>query len=222
MKHTEIARSKYVESISVFPEGIYDEIDLTGLAAYTIHLFQENHVPTTFENIAVALFRQFPTKFCMLGYTEYPDAARVGRTLLQLGPKYRNWATGKVTSGFVLTESGREKVRQVGSILQGSVSADKQSRPLSQKSRPRTMDRSSQLDEIESSKLFKLWEDGQLESAEAFDVVGMLGAFAYTPPKAMRDRVTALITEANDFGRDLIVRFLTAVKKDFPEIFADK
>src|SRR5437870_2173982 len=128
-----------LDDISPFAGSNYEAIDLTGLAAFTLHWLQDRHLPTTFENIVVAAFKMFPAKFSLEGFPNYPDAARVGRTLLQLAPKYRNWARGSVQKGFILTESGLQKAKAVQQALAtgapGSPRADAKRSIL-----PRTMD----------------------------------------------------------------------------------
>src|SRR5438309_383340 len=108
---------RQVESFESYAEAKYANVDLTGLAAFSVKRLQDLQIPTTFENLVVTMFRLFPSKFCLEGFPSYPDAARVGRTLLQLGPKYRNWARGSVQKGFVLTEAGTNKASKVAAML---------------------------------------------------------------------------------------------------------
>ena len=99
---------KNVRDLKPFDERTYEGISLNQLATYTIDLLTKKGFPITFETLTVALFKMFPKKFCLYGFEEYPDAARVNRSLLQLRPKYRNWALGDTKKGYVLTSQGRE------------------------------------------------------------------------------------------------------------------
>lgn len=200
--------------VASYPTERYEGVDLTGLAAYALWWLQDRNLATTFENIVVTTFRMFPTKFSLEGYSAYPDAARVGRTLLQLGPKYRNWARGSVQKGFVLTESGLAKVRRISETLASDAPLHRASgtqRPAN----PRTFDLSKELRPIEASALFVSWRAGSLDSSNALEFLNMLGAYAYTPAKALRDRLAALENVANQVGRPDLVEFLQAVRKAF-------
>lgn len=209
-----------LQELLPFAQSLYEGVDLTGLAAFTLRWLQDRHIPTTFENIVVAAFKMFPTKFSLEGFPEYPDAARIGRTLLQLGPKYRNWARGSVQKGFVLTESGLLKVRKVQEALATGV---RESEPQSPKRpvAPRTMDMGKELRPLEESSLFQRWQTGQLGEGTALELLNMLGAYAYTPPRALRDRVAVLENAAAQIGRDDLVEFLRTVRRTFASHFWD-
>jgi len=207
-----------LEAGPVFGEESYGAVDLAGLAAFTLKWLQDRSIPTTFENVVVAAFRLFPAKFSLEGYKEYPDAARVNRSLLQLGPKYRNWARGSVQKGFVLTESGREKVRSVQATLDEGTGTEA---PASarRKTLARTMDLTKELEPLEKSPLFSRWKNGQLDQGTSMELLNMLDAYAYTPPRALRARMDTLENAASQVGRDDLVEFLHAVRRTFTTHF---
>jgi hypothetical protein len=208
---------RHVEEFTSFPETAYQDIDLAGLAAFAIRRLQELQIPTGFENVVVTLFKLFPAKFSLEGFAEYPDAARVGRTLLQLGPKYRNWARGSVQKGYVLTEGGLAKAAKVSATLVSGRSPDahQPKRP----SAPRTMDLTKEVQALETSALYQKWKDGNLVSAESREFFDLLGAFAYTPSRALRDRAQFLENAAREVGREDLVRFLHSVRQAFANHF---
>lgn len=211
---------RMVEEFEPYSEGSYADIDLTGLAAFTILRLQDLQIPLTFENIVVALYKLFPTKFSLVGFNQYPDAARAGRTLLQLGPKYRNWARGSVQKGFVLTEAGRAKAIEVSEILLGSKSPEP--RRTKRQALPRTKDLSKDIKIIEESALFRKWKTNTLESGSSLELFDLLGAYAYTPGKVLRDRMKVLETIAAELDRADISDFLRSVRQHFPEQFRDQ
>jgi len=207
-----------VDAFEAFPADSYEHLDLTGLAAYAIKRLQDLQIPPSFENLVVALFRLFPTKFSLHGYHKYPDAARIGRTLLQLGPKYRNWARGSVQKGFNLTQSGLLKVEKVAESL---VSGQPSVHPGRRQALPRTMDLQKDLKILEESRLFREWKGGTLSQAQSTEVIDMLGAYAYSPPKALRGRVKLLENSARQVGREDLLDFLQAVRREFPSLFRE-
>ncbi len=209
-----------VEDFESYPEHLYSEIALAALAAFAILRLRELHIPNTFENLAIALFKLFPEKFSLVGFSQYPDAASVGRTLLQLGPKYRNWARGSVQKGFVLTEAGNDKALQVASLLSGAQASDAR-RARSRTSLPRTMDLSKDIRAIEESSLFRQWKAGAINQNNPLDLFDLLGAFAYTPARVLIDRIKTLEIIATELERQDILDFLSAVRKEFADKFRE-
>jgi hypothetical protein len=207
-----------IDAFEAFPGGVYEPLDLTGLAAYAIKRLQDLQFPATFENLVVALFRLFPEKFSLHGYAQYPDAARIGRTLLQLGPKYRNWARGSVQKGFTLTPSGLMKVEQVTNAL---TSIGPHIQPTRRQALPRTMDLNKDLSLLEESRLFGKWKDGDLAGAANTEVIDLLGAYAYSPPRALRGRVQFLENSAKQVGREDLLEFLQAIRREFASLFRE-
>jgi hypothetical protein len=174
----------------------------------------------TFENIVVASFRMFPVKFALEGYSEYPDAARINRALLQLRPKYRNWARGSVQKGFVLTESGMAEVQRVKDLLSSGKAPQVEAKPRRQVA-PRTMDLTRDLGSLVDSPLFSKWKEHRLSDGTALELLDMLQAFAYTPPRALKERISMLENAALQVGRDDLVNFLGDVRKAFDQQFRD-
>src|SRR5207253_3978145 len=86
---------------------------LPHLTAYSISWLALWEIPTTYENISVLNARLFPAEFALSGFPEFPDAMRTNRTLLQMRPKYRGFATSDPRKGVFLTEKGRDAAGKV-------------------------------------------------------------------------------------------------------------
>jgi hypothetical protein len=215
----EESKVRPLDRVSAYTEPFYSSIDLNRLASFTIHWLQEHRIPMTFENIVVAAFRMFPTKFALEGYSEYPDAARINRALLQLQPKYRNWARGSVQKGFVLTESGLAEVQRVNDILNAEKAPQLEVKRRQVK--PRTMDLTRDLGTLVDSALFSKWRENKLTEATTLELLDMLQAFAYTPSRALKERIATLENAALQVGRDDIVSFLKDVRKRFDQQFRE-
>jgi hypothetical protein len=205
--------------IAEFRESTYANFDLNRLVSFTVHWLQQRDTPTTFENIVVAAFRMFPTKFALEGYPTHPDAARVNRALLQLRPKYRNWARGSVRKGFVLTESGLTEVRRVADALAGLSVAEQPAQK--RQTAPRTMDLSQDLASVGTSSLFAKWQNQGLDKATVLEFLDMLNAYAYTPPRALRERLAFLENASLQVGRQDIFEFLREARKTFSQQLRD-
>lgn len=209
-----------VEDFETYPEHLYSEIALAALAAFAIARLHDLHIPNTFENLVVTLYKFFPARFSLVGFDQYPDAASVGRTLLQLGPKYRNWARGSVQKGFVLTDAGNAKALDVAKALSGFRTSEGQ-RAKPRVSRPRTMDLSKDIKAIEESSLFQQWKAGAIKRGNSLELFDLLGAYAYTPARVLMGRVKSLETIATELGRQDVLDFLSAVRKEFSDQFRE-
>src|SRR5437660_7065532 len=91
-------------------QNLYEpfQFSLPHLTAYSIGWLATWEIPTTYENISVLNARLFPAQFALTGFPESPDAMRTNRTLLQMRPKYRGFATSDPRKGVFLTEKGRD------------------------------------------------------------------------------------------------------------------
>lgn len=208
-----------LDETTAYQQTLYSSLDLNRLVSFTIHWLLEHRIPMTFENIVVAAFRMFPTKFALEGYPDYPDAARTNRALLQLRPKYRNWARGNVQKGFVLTESGLAEVMRVRDILSGLNAPQVETKR--RQALPRTMDLSRDLSAIVESALFSKWREHRISEGTTLELLDMLHAFAYTPARALRERIAMLENAALQVGRTDIVEFLREVKRKFEQQFRE-
>ena len=209
-----------------YPAASYQELDLNRLTVFVIDFLEQLGVPRTLENIAVADFRLFPKRFCMIDYPEFPDISRVNRALLQLRPKYRNWATGKATRGWVLTPAGIEEARSVakklgrhGAAQDGASGLEAFAEPSSRSKR--SVDPRETLTRIRASSAFtKAMTDWPLVSG--LDVLDLLEAYAHTPPPAMRRKLDDLKHLARDASEDDLTSFLADIGKRFAALFQDK
>jgi hypothetical protein len=203
--------------IESFDAEAYKNLDLNRLAVYGISFLQEKKIPVTFETLVVILFRIFPKKFSLVNFEEYPDATRVNRALLQLRPKYRNWATGDVKLGYSLTKAGRTEAERIAILLE----KPHLQRRLKKAEPQRTLLIDAEMNRIEESKLYRFYKDGKHDESCERDVWNLLGAFPYTPRKALRDYINKLIGFAEYNKRPDIVEFLRWVKQKFAKIFKD-
>ena len=91
----------------------YRSFSLVHLTAYSVYWLTHWRIPTTYENVSVLNGRLFPGDFGMRGFPDLPDAFRTNRSLLQMRPKYRNFATSNPRKGVYLTEKGLAEVARV-------------------------------------------------------------------------------------------------------------
>lgn len=215
----EMNKQKFnVKEIEAYDFNNYRNIDLNSLAVYAISFLQEKNIPTTFEIIVVTLFKLFPEKFSLEGFREYPDAARINRALLQLRPKYRNWAHGDVQLGYSLSEEGKCQADKVKLLLEKS----HLQMPLKSKPKKRTLAPDAEVTDIEKSKVFRLYNEGKENSLTDRDVYTLFKAYSYTSPKILRNYLNKLKGYAQFNNRNDITNFLNWLEKRYSHIFKIK
>ncbi len=195
----------------------YSDIDLNRLAVFAVHKLSDNGIVSTFESIVVALFRLFPEKFSLPGYPEFPDAARVNRALLQLRPKYRNWAIFSSAKGYILTELGHRVALQTTDLLDSPSRSHKSKRSVP--SPPRTL-YDGIARQIRRSTAFKKHLESQEDKVTRPEIFELLGAVPYTPQKLLRNKLHDWNQLAQQAGDREILEFLRWMKHRFSEIFS--
>lgn len=214
-----------VRGLPAFDVSKYGDLDLDRLIVFTIAELQDAQIPLTFESVVAAAYIHFPERFALVGFPEYPDAARAGRVLLHLRPKYRNWATGTVARGFVLTDAGKRVLDETKAILSGSAPAKavRAKRPQPPSDQKRTRDVSDDLRDVVASPLFKEFlATGEVRVDRAGSIYELLGGFPYTPKRALLHRLEALRGTAVAIGREDVDDFLRLVRTQYGGVFADK
>lgn len=212
-----------LEALRPFAETSYRDLPLAHLAAYAIAVVEEASLPVTIENVTVALFKLFPAHFAMIGFPSYPDGNRANRTVLQLQPKYRNYATGSAKRGYSLTPLGRHTAEAVGRILSGgepdsgtpatdggSGSAKRGEGP------PRTVHDEDTVVRVRESLLFQAYVRGELDKCVGVDFLGMLGVFSHTPKAVVRRELKHLEESAERQGDQKLQDFLRECRSRFP------
>jgi hypothetical protein len=204
----------------------YDHMGLNPLAAYAVNILATNGVPTTLENITVALFRLFPTKFSLPGFGEYPDSARVTRVLLHLTPKYVNWLIGNPTRGYALNDAGRiaalEATRELKSpnVLGSAMSSPKMLKRKAVK--PPRFTYEKERSRLLRSSAFQKYLEKRFHEIKVWEVYDLLGAAPYTPTPQLRNRMLELLQLADDVQDREVIEFVKLVLQHFSDVFTDK
>lgn len=210
-------------SLPTYPVSVYEKVDLNRLTVYTIYLLRERSLSASIENIAVANHRQFPKRFSMVGFPEYPDISRVNRALLQLRPKYRNWATGNTRLGWQLTVAGEAEARVIRDHLaepantRGAGLAP-EFRDVIDAAATRTVDVARELRRVRDSNLFAKAQAGW-EGVSTLEVFDVLGAYTHTPAPVLKKRLRELRQQSVDANERELVTFLDEISERFSLLF---
>jgi hypothetical protein len=212
-----------LRSIQSVPKAAYSDLPLSDLAAYGMSLVLEMNERLTIENICVALHRLFAEKFALVGFPEHPDGMRVNRTLLQMQPRYRNYATGSAKKGFVLTTLGwaaASSVKRHIELAQAAPSGRTAYRRTPPKPRDtkRTLSDEDIIRGVRDSDLFRLYLSGDFESARGLEFLALLNAFAHTPKKEISRRLTDIEVAAKNVKDTDVSAFLNECRRKYASL----
>jgi hypothetical protein len=216
-----------VEDMHPFDPAVYQSIGLNDLLAYVVNWLREDgHLPT-FETITVVAHRLFPSKFSLVGYPEYPDAARIQLVILHLGPKYVGWLEGKKKTGYHLNDAGAEAARRVVQRLQTPIStgdtASTQHQYAQQDNLAARTATETRLARIRRSQSYRLYQEGQLSSLEdvslAWDTFQLfINADQLTKAHSYREIKKA----AQDHNDKEVLDFLGWIANERPHLIGEK
>ncbi len=216
------ADSKLLLKLSPFPAETYEELALVTLTSYSAYWLTQWGLRTTLENVAVLNFKLFPTKFAMVGWPEFPDVNRTNRSVLQMRPKYRNFATSITNKGIFLNDRGIAEAQSLASRLgnprlhDGSV--PEVEAPIARvrgSGRPTTVHAEDLVAQVKKSRLFQTYKAGQWADAEPIDLINFLEVYDHTPSEEKRRRLRSFQMAANELKDAEVTRFLEAISGTF-------
>jgi hypothetical protein len=206
-----------------FKANDYNSLSLTSLTAYSVFWLAQWGITTTLENISVINHRLFPEKFSMVGWAQFPDLNRTNRSVLQMRPKYRNFASSASDKGVFLNDNGLQEAYSL--IKKFGNPAFKNKKDFSpvleikqtQKDgkRSRSVHPEDVVLRIRNSKLFMLYKDNMFFETEAIHLIGLLGVYDHTPSKEKKRKLRELLDYANEIEDKEIVDFLKLVENKF-------
>lgn len=212
-----------IQSLS---EKTYKDISLALLTAYSLYWMEEWMLPTTIEAVSILNFKLFPLKFSMVGFPEFPDALRANRSLLQLGPKYRNLLTGAAKKGYFLNSRGRAEAEGLIKLLGIPKLADKEidvpllkekSVPKEGIDQPRTIHPENVVKEVRKSTLFKRFKENDFETPPLIHLLGLLKLYENAPAKEKKSRLHKIEIASKQIDDKEVSEFIKLVKEKFSD-----
>lgn len=198
-----------LDDLVAYESSRYEAIDLDRLCAFSVDLLGQRGLPVTFENVVVTLFRLFPSKFSLMGFPTYPDAARANRAILHCFPKYKNYLTGKARTGYRLTHEGQNAADEAKRRLDGAKPAKATTRKV-----PRGV-ADQFMREVTDSAAFKSFKEGLKVDIRLYDVTRLLHATPDSPSGVLGDNMARLIQYSEQTGQQDVHEFLQWAKEEF-------
>jgi hypothetical protein len=205
-----------------FAVAKYTDLSLATLTAYSAYWLAQWELPTTLENVAVLNFKLFPTKFAMTGWAQFPDVNRTNRSVLQMRPKYRNFATSITNKGVFLNERGIEEAqaltKRLGNPTFGDGTTPDVELPIARvrgSGRPTTVHAEDLVAQVRKSGLFQSYREGHWNDVEAIDLINFLEVYDHTPGDEKRRRLKVFQSAAKELKDHEVVEFLENVASKF-------
>jgi hypothetical protein len=134
----------------------YAALDIDRLVVFAAVELQRLGIPLSLENLIVASYKLFPEKFSLDGYSEYPDATRIEKSLWRCRGE-KKWLEGKTRHGYMVSDRSELIAGQVQNTLGRIVVG-----PHRQASRLRRHE--SILRDAKSSVAYTKYEEGSAET----------------------------------------------------------
>lgn len=223
-----IQHERDLVTIAAKEPQMHEGASLASLVTYSLFWLHEWELRRSIEAITVLSWRLFPTKFSMVGWSQYPDSIRTTRSLLQCQPKYRNWLTGSATKGYSLNERGmqvaRDLVEKMGSpqTTRGEIfnASPNNNAVVRKETRARSIEPEREIKEARKSRLFEKWKSEMMSERDLIHIHALLNIFEHTPRKLREKRMKDLERSALDIDDKEMIKFLEAVRRNFPSVFS--
>ena len=177
---------------------------LDELLVYAASRIIEEGEDCTFERLVFECFTLFPQSFSLKRYPQWPDSARMNKAWLRARTD-RGWLVGSVQEGFRLSEAGLRIAKRVARQVEGLEPLP--SRPSGGRSRERF---EALIRVIRKDSLFREFEKSSRVTVTEMDFRRMLGATMETPPRILRQNLSAYLNAAVTYGDSEVEKFLRA------------
>jgi hypothetical protein len=204
-----------MKELKPFDHASYDSIDLDRLVIYATIELEKLGVELSIENIIVGAFKLFPKKFSLVGYSEFPDATRVEKSLWRCKGQKRQWIGGKTPHGYLITD----RTRTIAAGTEDELSNPSLRKP---KITSRMRRKESILNEVTKSPAFKKYTSGNGESISEADFCYLLQGTLDSSRDTLRENLVSLKKFTEELDRDDVIKFLSWIEKSFKNFLNNK
>lgn len=140
--------------------------------------------------------------------------------MLQLRPKYRNWATGSPARGFKLTPIGLLIANETAKLLSVQTSTHSEIRTAT---KPRTLSPIVELEKkIIKSSAYVKYSEGHEDDIDKMEILELLRAVPNAPFDVLTSYLRQLENIAQEANRPDVIDFLKFIHKKLRDAFKMK
>ena len=201
-----------VNSLGAIQSSLYVNIDLDHLVMYAVGELENLGVDLSFENISVACFKLFPSKFTLLGYPIYPDVKRTHDCLFRCTYKTKQWLGGKTAQGFIITERSRIFIQEAKDLLKGKTTQRV-------KADSKTRRKEAIISSVTQSIAYLKFQDENRENISNAEICFMLQCTLDSAPETLSRNLKSLKLFTAELENKNLYDFLCWVEKQFNFLF---
>jgi hypothetical protein len=200
-------KTDFIRDIKPIAMEKYIHIDNDRLVLYSVNLIEQEKIETTFDNVVVATFKLFPTRFSLIGFPEYPDAKRIHDCLFHCTYKTKNWLFGNAKSGYFITDKGKSMLTDTKKKLSGEIIDTKY--VGSEANRKEKFF----LDLIKSDLSYKKYTEGNIDEISEQDIRRLLRVSSNTTYEILEENFNKYNEYAKKLNDNNVKIFLGIIEK---------
>ena len=217
----------YWQNLEKIKPVLYLNIPLAKLAATAIYKLQEAGLESSFNHIAVSLYRMFPEKFKLVSFPEYPDFIRIDNTL-RLDCNHARLVSGNRTKSFTLTPHGKMIAEETLQLLLGGTNKSTERGDVDSTRERKRNRQTSLINGVTKSFAYQKFVEGERNHISKFDTVNFLHGTLDTDTKLLKQNLQTLLGYAKDLNEfeqhrkvaNSVLQFLKYIEKNWGTLIA--
>ncbi|MFE0620052.1 hypothetical protein ACFW1J_01440 [Priestia aryabhattai] len=190
----------------------YEKIPQDTLVVYTAHQLVTEGYPLIYENIVALAFTFFPKRFCLRGYSQFPDSTVINKSWLRCRTD-KKWLIGSAKSGFVLTDLGRSEAIKIAENWEGSKRIKGKKREVDYRAE-------ATIKELRKREAFNSWmRNGGTIVFHVSELLLALHCTMGSSTDVKKQRLTQMKSYAEAMGDEEVLVFLEACEITFNDTF---
>lgn len=194
----------------IYDPALYINISYDDLVTYALFSLLEKNRNPTFENLVEEAFTLFPSRFHLIGHSDWPDSALINKSWLRCRSD-KKYITGDIARGFSLTPIG---VRIAENIYKKLKPASKNVKIVRMKGDARSR-AGKFIKHIEKSGAFKLFKLGNLDLIKPLDFYELIFCTPDSLPQTRRENLAEIKQYLELYNRDDLQELFQFCEKKF-------
>ena len=168
----------------------------------------------TFERLVAECFQDFPERFALLGYPQWPNAAAINKAWLRARTD-RNLITGNVARGFNLTPKGKLLVEKTLARLKVKPKPGASIK----KGDKQTME-GRVVERVEKSPAYEKFQNTKsLDDITEYEASDLFYATMESTPETLLQNYEIVLQHLQKFNREDLIEFIAKIREKFNSRF---